>query len=176
MIRSLIEGMLGEFGRQLLYFYEANAIIINSIILAYGLFMLLSWNNLVRVYRFMVIEVAKSVHLDEDLNRKSTNKKVRDTIGVPWEKAVQAAPFPFVARVGALWPRRMSVETLQRYFDDKEIVDQAIRLLKGENIKRISPSSKRLAERERAERGIVFGRAAPKPAPEEPEVEEQQEA
>ena len=172
MIRSLIEGMLGEGGRQLLYFYEANACIINSIILTYGMFMALAWNNLVRVYRYLIVEVAKNVHLDEELNRKSTNKKVRDTVGVPWEQAVEAAPFPFVARIGAFLPKRISVETLQSFFDDKEIVDQAFKLLKGENIKRMTPSSRRLAERERASRGLVFGSSAAKPAPEDPEPEQ----
>jgi hypothetical protein len=149
MIRSFVEMMLGDFGRQLLYFYEANSCVINSVIFTYGLFMLLSWNNLVRVYRFLVIEVAKTVHLDEDLNRKSTTKKVQKNIVIPWEKAIQVSPFPFMARIGAIFPKRMSVENLQSYFDEKDIVENAIKLLKGENIRRITPSSQRIMRRER---------------------------
>jgi len=152
MIRSFVEAMLGEFGRQILYFYEANACVLNAVILTYGLFMLLAWNNLVRVYRFLIIEVAKNVHLDENLSRKSTNKRVRDTIQIPWEHAVKQSPFPFLARIGALLPKRMTVETLQMYFDDKEIVDMALKLLKGENIRRMNPMSRQLVERERAAR------------------------
>jgi hypothetical protein len=150
MIRSFVEAMLGDFGRQILYFYEANACVFNSVIVTYGLFMLLAWNNMVRAYRFLIIEVAKEVHLDENLSRKSTNKRVRDTLQIPWERAVKQSPFPFLARLGALLPKRMSNETLQMYFDDKEIVDSALKLLKGENIRRMTPMSRQLIERERA--------------------------
>lgn len=150
MIYSFIEGMMGEVGRQILYFYEANACAINSVILAYGLFMWLTWNNLVRVYRYLIIEVAKTIHLHEDLKRKSTNKRVRDTIDIPWEEAIEASPMPFVGRLGALTPKRMSVETLQMYFGEKEIVDGALKLLKGENIRKLTPRSRKLIEREKA--------------------------
>ncbi|MFN2143974.1 MAG: hypothetical protein ACK2T7_01415 [Anaerolineales bacterium] len=152
MIRSFLEMMMGEVGRQMLYFYEANACVINSVILTYGLFMFLCWNNLVRVYRYLVVEVAKTIHLDEDLGRKSTNKRVRDTIEIPWQQAVEIAPFPLVGHVGALLPKRMSVETLQLYFDEKEIVDRAMKLLKGTHIKAIAPSSKHIGERLRNHR------------------------
>lgn len=150
MIRSFIEAMMGEVGRQILYFYEANACAINSVILTYGLFMWLTWNNLVRVYRYLIVEVAKAIHLHEDLKRKSTNKRVRDTIEIPWEEAAKTSPIPFVARLGALAPKRVSVETLQMYFDEKEIVDGALKMLKGENIRKLTPSSRSLAEREKA--------------------------
>lgn len=149
MIRSFIEMMLGEVGRQILYFYEANACVINAVLFTYGLFMLLSWNNLVRVYRYLIVEVAQKAHLDENLNRKSTNKKVRDNIQIPWEQAVSKSPFPLIARIGTLRPKRITVKALQTYFDEKEIVDGAIKLLKGENIKRMTPNSRRLAERDR---------------------------
>ena len=123
---------------------------ISSVIVTYGLFMLLTWNNMVRVYRYLIIEVAKSIHLNKDLSRKSTNKRVRDTIDIPWGQAVEKAPFPLIARLGALYPRRMTAETLQMYFDEKEIVDRALKLLKGENIRRMTPTTRQLMERERA--------------------------
>ncbi len=152
MIRSFIEAILGVYGRQILYFYEANAIIFNSIIFAYGLFMLLAWNNMVRVYRYLIVEVAKIVHLDDSLGRKSTNKRVRDTIQIPWEQAVSKTPFPFIGRIGALLPKRITVETLQMYFAEKDIVDQAIKLLKGENLKKMTPMSRQMLKRERAKK------------------------
>lgn len=171
MIRSFVEMMLGEVGRQILYFYEANACVINAVVVTYGLFMLLAWNNLVRVFRYLIVEVAKTVHLDEKLSRKSTNKRVRDTIQIPWEQAVSVAPFPFVARIGALLPKRMTVETLQTYFDEKEIVDRALKLLKGENIKRMAPSTRKLAERERAKKVESQSQSSPDPSQKSPDQE-----
>lgn len=174
MIRSVVEALLGDFGRQILYFYEANAGLINTLVILYGLFMFLTWNNLVRVYRFLIIEVAKMVHLDEELNRKSTNKRVRDTIEIPWEKAVSAAPFPFVGRLGALWPKRMSADVLQTYFEDKDLVSQAIKLLKGENIKRMMPNSRSLIDRERAKKAGTLTPSEPVAFPEEIEPQQSQ--
>ena len=150
MIRSFLEAMMGEYGRQILYFYEANSCVISSLIVTYGIFMFLTWNNMVRVYRYLIIEVAKLVHLDENLSRKSTNKRVRDTIDIPWGQAVEKAPFPLIARLGALYPKRITEETLKMYFDEKEIVNRALKLLKGEDIRRMTPTTRQLMERERA--------------------------
>jgi hypothetical protein len=148
MIRSFIEMMLGEFGRQVLYFYEANALTINLLVLAYGLLMLMCWTSLVRIYRFIVITVARAIHENPDLDRKSTHKRVRETVEIPWQQAVDAAPFPLIARVGALVPRRKSVANLQRLFDEEEIVENAFLVLKGTHIRRIMPSYRRIVRKE----------------------------
>lgn len=152
MIRSFVEMMLGEFGRQILYFYEANAWLFNSLILVYGLFMLLAWNNLVRCYRYLVIEVAKQIHLSDDVGRKSTTKQVGSAVEVPWEQAADVSPFPFVARIGAVLPKRITAESLQGYFDEKDIIQHAVEMLKGENIRRISPSVRKIINKEMADK------------------------
>lgn len=148
MVRAFIEMLLGEWGRQLLYFYEANACIINSIVFTYGVLMFISWNNLVRTYRFLIVEVAKQVHTSEDLNRKSTNKKVRDSVVVPWEEAVKLSPFPFISRMSGLLPKRMTVENLQGFFDEKDLAEQAINALKGVPIKSMAPNIRKMRQRE----------------------------
>ena len=149
MVRGLIEMLLGDVGREMLYFYEANALVINILVLGYGFFMFYSWTNLVRIYRYLVTETAKQIHLHKDLNRKSTNKRIRDTVGVPWEKAIETSPFPFVTRLGGLIPRRKSIESLQYFLDEKEIVTQALAVLKGQaNPARIMPSNRRMMRQE----------------------------
>jgi hypothetical protein len=148
MVRAFIEMLLGEWGRQLLYFYEANACIINSFVLTYGVLMFISWTNLVRTYRFLVAEMAKQVHTSEDLNRKSSNKRVRDSVTIPWEKAIEISPFPFISGMSGLLPKRMTVENLQEMLDEKDLADKAIRALKGEHIKRMAPSIRLMQKRE----------------------------
>ena len=148
MVRAFIEGMLGEVGRQILYFYEANALVINSVVLTYGVFIYASWMNLVRIYRFLIVEMATAAHTSEELNRKKTNKKIRDTIGIPWEKAVDQAPFPFIARTGGLLPRRNTVENLKFYFSEKDLADKTLKALQGERIQRMSPSSQKIMQKE----------------------------
>ena len=152
MLRPLIEGLLGEFGRQLLYTYEANAYWMNWIVLFYGLIMFASWQNLVRSYRFLIVEMAKEAHTSDELNRKKSNKKIRQIIGVPWEKAVEQSPFPFVAKVGDLIPKRNSVENLQKFLDEKDLADKTLKALRGEKIKRMMPSYRKMMKKEMDER------------------------
>ena len=148
MVRSFIEAMLGEVGRQILYHYEANAYWINVIVLIYGVFMFAAWQNLVRIYRFLIVEMAKEAHTSEELNRKKSSKKIRKIIGVPWEKAVEQSPLPFIARIGDLAPKRNTVENLQGYFDEKDLADKALRALQGEKIQKMMPSSRRMLKKE----------------------------
>ena len=148
MLRPLIEALLGEAGRTILFAYEANAYWINWIILAYGAFMFASWMNLVRIYRFMIVEMARAAHTSDELNRKKSNKKIRTIIGVPWEKAVEQSPFPFVARIGALIPKRKTVKNLQLLLDEKDLADKALQALQGARIQKMMPSTRKIMERE----------------------------
>ena len=148
MVRSFIEVLLGEVGRQLLFAYEANAYWINWLVLFYGLIMFVSWMNLVRIYRFLIVEMAKSAHTSEDLNRKKSNQKIRKIVGIPWEQAVAQSPLPFIARIGDLVPRRKTVENLQRFLDEKDLADKTLKALQGEKIQKMSPSTRRMMQRE----------------------------
>jgi hypothetical protein len=148
MLRPLIEALLGEVGRQLLYTYEANAYWINWIVLAYGAIMFASWMNLVRIYRYLIVEMAKEAHTSEELNRKKSNKKIREIIGIPWEEAIKASPLPYVARIGDLWPRRKTVENLKKFLDEKDLADKTLKALQGERIQKMSPSTRRMMQRE----------------------------
>ena len=152
MVRSFVEAILGEVGRQLLFTYEANAYWINWVVLAYGLFMFASWQNLVRIYRFLIVEMAKEAHTSDELNRKKSNKKIRDIIGIPWEEAVKQSPFPFFARIGDLIPKRKTVENLKKFLDEKDLADKTLKALQGERIQRMSPSTRRMMQRELEEK------------------------
>ena len=114
--------------------------------------MFAAWNNLLRIYRFLIVEMAKDAHTSEELNRKKSNKKIRKIIGVPWEKAVEASPFPFIARIGALVPKRKTVENLQLLFDEKELADNVLKALQGARIKRMIPSTRKMLQRETDQR------------------------
>jgi hypothetical protein len=148
MVRAFIEMILGEVGRQMLYFYEANACAINSVVLTYGVLMFASWNNLVRIYRFLIVEIAKTIHLEEDLNRKTTKKQVLESVEIPWEAAIEKSNFPFIARMAGLLPKRKTVENLKIYFDEKELAEQALKALKGADIRKMAPMTRKLQQRE----------------------------
>jgi hypothetical protein len=151
MIGPFIEAMLGDVGRAILYFYRDHALVINIIVLTYGLFMYAAWMNLLRIYRFLIVEIAKAAHTSEDLNRKKSNKKIRKVIGVPWEKAVETSPYPFIARLGALIPKRKTVGNLQQLLNEKDLADKALQALQGAPIKRMMPNIRQMLQQERGE-------------------------
>ncbi len=152
MVGPFLEALMGDAGRAILYFYQANELIINSTILVYGVFMFLCWNNLLRIYRFLIVEMAKSAHLSDDLNRKKSNKKIRKIIGIPWDKAIEVSPFPYIARIGALSPKRKTIENLQLLFNEKDLADKALKALQGAKIQRMMPSNREMLQREMDQR------------------------
>jgi hypothetical protein len=148
MVGPFIEAMMGDIGRAILYFYRDNSLIINLIVLTYGLFMFIAWNNLLRIYRFLIVEMARAAHTSEELNRKKSNKKIRKIIGVPWEKAIETSPFPYIARIGAIIPKRKTIENLQLLFDEKDLADKALKAIQGAKIQKMMPSTRKMMQRE----------------------------
>jgi len=147
MVGPFIEALMGEVGRQILYFYRDNALVINVSILIYGVIMFAAWQNLVRIYRFLIVEMAKAAHTSEELNRKKSNKKIRKIIGIPWEKAVEQSPIPLIAMVGDLIPKRNTTVNLQGFFDEKDLADKTLKALQGAKIQKMMPSSRKILKR-----------------------------
>ncbi len=150
MVRAVVEGLLGEVGRQLLFFYEAHALTINLIVLTYGLIMLMAWLALTRIYRHLVVLVAKEIHLNTRVNKDSSIKQIRSTIKIPWKEAVNAARFPIISGQTGLFPVRKSVKSVQPMLDEDELITHALAVLNGENPRKIMPSYKRMLAKKRS--------------------------
>ena len=148
MVRIAVETLLGEVGRQILFFYEAHSFVINLIVLAYGIILFFSWSNLVKIHRFLVIEIAKQIHLRGDLDKDSSPKKVLKKVNIPWEKAIEKSRFPFVAKMSGLWPKRKSVAVLKEIIIDFDLAAHALAVNNGANIRKISPNTKHMYERD----------------------------
>lgn len=153
MIGPFIESMLGVWGRALLHYLQQNAAVVSLIAVAYGSFMLMCWVTMVRIYRYAVLKVASQIHVDPELSKKMKPRKLEQEIEIPWQAAVEAARFPFVARQGALWPKRASASTLAALVEDREVIDDALKLLRGTPIGRIHPQYRLMRQRELARIG-----------------------
>jgi hypothetical protein len=149
MVREVVEGMLGEVGRQLLYFYEANALPLNLLVLTYGLLMLMAWLALTRIYRHLVVLVAKEIHLSPDVNKDSSFKHIRSTIKIPWKVAVNAATFPLISSQTGFYPIRKSVESVKSILDEDELIKHAIAVLNGEDPRKIMPTYRSMMNKKR---------------------------
>jgi hypothetical protein len=162
MVRVVVEGMLGEVGRQILFFYEAHALTINLLVLTYGLIMLMAWLALTRIYRHLVVLVAREIHLNTRVNKDSSIKHVRSTIKIPWKEAVNAARFPIISGQTGLFPVRKSINNVQSMLDEDELITHAIAVLNGENPRKIMPSYKRMLAKKRSMLASADKRKDPK--------------
>jgi hypothetical protein len=132
--------MMGGMFRSVLYFYEAHALPLNAIVLVYGLVMLMAWLNLVRIYRYLVVAVAKQIHLNPNLSAKSSVEKVAELIPIPWEEAVKASRFPLIGSQAMLWPMLNSAAAVEKVIDREELLGHALAVLNGTHPLKIQPS------------------------------------
>jgi hypothetical protein len=139
MIRVIIETLLGSAGTQVLQFYEQYSLIINSIVVLYGAILLLSWVTHLRIYRHLAVLVAKGIHEDATLNRKSKLRLIKEKVEIPWKEAIDAAPFPLIAQQGSLVPRRKSVANMKLLTNDDELISHGRDVLRGTHPKRVKP-------------------------------------
>jgi hypothetical protein len=150
MIREVIEALMGGLFRALLAFYEAYALPLNLVVLAYGVTMLLAWQNLVRIYRYLVVSVAKQIHLNPALNAHSSVRQVGELVAIPWAEAIKLATFPFVGSQVMPWPLPKSVTAVQRIVDQDELLRHALDVLNGTHPHRIMPTYRRMWRRRQA--------------------------
>jgi hypothetical protein len=150
MIREVIEALMGGLFRSLLAFYEAYALPLNLVVLAYGVTMLLAWQNLVRIYRYLVVAVAKQIHLNPALSAQSSVRQVGEVVAIPWTEAVKLATFPLIGSQVMPWPLPKSVGAVQRIVDQDELLRHALDVLNGTHPLRIMPTYKRMWNRRRA--------------------------
>jgi hypothetical protein len=158
MIRGLIDSMLGDAGRSVLQFYEQHALLFGLVIVAYGICMYLSWQNLIQIYRFLVLAAAATLKADPStaqptgMNRRPKGRSDETDVALPWQQAVDSVRFPFVSPRAGLWPQRKSIAAAQKIIDPVELWEHARAVAAGVDVRRISPAY-RLAAPQRTRAG-----------------------
>ena len=147
MVRAFIEVLLGEVGRNILYFYEEHALIINLLVLTYGCTILMSWLTLTRIYRYLVVEIAKQIHTSKTINKESNIKKITSAINIPWDEPVSISKFPFISPRMGLIPVKKSSKNIQTFIDEEELIRDAIAVLKGTDPRKITPRYRKMEEK-----------------------------
>lgn len=128
-MRDFLVSFMGPLFGLLFDFYEAHAVVFNTVVVAYGFVIILSWTNLVNIRRQLVAAIISQVqHAPEKYAEAKSQQAMKD-IKIPWEDAVSAARFPLVARQVALYPRRKSVETVQELLPAEALVKEALEVV-----------------------------------------------
>lgn len=96
----------GDWGPLLLDFYSRNSAWINTIVVVYGAFLLLSWWNLRRMRDHLRADVMGQLE-------KRPGEVDKEALNIPWDEALRASRFPFIAAEWGFLPRRVSTDNLQ---------------------------------------------------------------
>ena len=126
-----VKSKTGVWGPALLDFYFQNAGWINAILVAYGLLLLLSWQNLSRVIDALVdqiLEQAKQTKVPEEKAGKPKIVHLSD-FRPSWEDAFASSKFPFVAKGNGLIIRRSNLENVRALISNRELIQRCSRQL-----------------------------------------------
>ena len=129
MVLAVLQGLLGEWGRAVLYFYLANSLWINLIVVAYGVLIVLSWVNLKNIRNSLVWSLVDQLKSQVEVISGKLAKKEKASLVVPWESAVGKSRFPLVAFQSALVPHRLSIKRVQAMLPMEDLVNDALRIL-----------------------------------------------
>lgn len=129
MIYAIIESYLGPIGRAMLHFYQTNSLAINSVVVLYGLLIVLSWTNLVSIRKRLIGSIVAQMVQSGTLHSRSKVKCVLSEVDIPWQAAIDDVRFPFVARQTAFWPKRKTVEAVQELLPAEDLAQQALEAL-----------------------------------------------
>lgn len=118
MIFAFIRSLLGEFGRAILDFYIENSLLINSIIVVYGICVVFAHRSYT-----LTLEKIKSILGVENKEIGSEKiKKMIDKSKMDWEEVHSVSRFPFIAVPGKIWLQIRNTNTLQQLFSRENLL------------------------------------------------------
>ncbi len=116
-----IKSLTGVWGPALIDFYKLNAIWINSLVLIYGIVLLLAWRNLDQLQENLLNQL---IATDSSfLSRTKKNASGFSTDSIPentWVEAFKSNQFPLLSRQNSFRLHRSSIETFKKATISKE--------------------------------------------------------
>lgn len=144
MVRALVYMILGPLGIRVLEYYQANSLVINSVVLAYGVLIFISWRNLAGIRKRLVADMVRQLRQAGHTEAGMRASQVIKWTEIAWEESLRGVRFPLVARQTELWPKRVSLAAVQQMLDPKVLAADAIETLTGKRPKREDkPASRR---------------------------------
>lgn len=126
-----VKSKTGIWGPVLLDLYFQNAGWINAIVFAYGLLLLLSWQNLSRVSDSLVDQIlsqAKEIRVKQVKGSKPKIVHLSD-FPLSWDQAFASSRFPFIAKQTGFLIHRSSLENVHRLISNRDLIQRCSRRL-----------------------------------------------
>jgi len=121
----------GVWGPFLLDYYIQNTWWINTIVVAYGFLLLLSWQNLSRMSDVLVDQILEQAKDMKSRNIEPGKSKLvhLSDFRLSWEQAYASSRFPFVAKGTGFIIRRSSPENIHAMIPDRDLIQRCSRRL-----------------------------------------------
>jgi len=118
-----IKTLTGEWGPYLINLYKLNAIWINSLVLIYGIVLLLAWRNLDQMQENLVnLLIVADRSLLSRINKNEAGFSTADISEISWEEAFKANQFPLLSRQNGFSLHRASIESFKKATITKEFI------------------------------------------------------
>jgi len=132
-----VKSKTGVWGPALLDFYFHNAGWINAIVVAYGLLLLLSWQNLSRMSDSLVDQILEQARVIKVAKGKGSNSRVvhMSDFQLSWESAFASSKFPFIARQAGFMIRRSKLENVRELISERDLILRSSRQLEKMGIR-----------------------------------------
>ncbi|MCK6582256.1 MAG: hypothetical protein L6Q49_04060 [Anaerolineales bacterium] len=126
-----VKSQTGVWGPALLDIYFRNAEWVNTLLVAYGLLLLLSWQNLARIGDALAGQILEQA--GRKIKASSKTKKPKSIrlsdFDLSWEEAISVSRFPFVAKQTDILIHRASPENIRTLITERELIQRCARRL-----------------------------------------------
>ncbi len=126
-----VKSQTGVWGPALLDIYFRNAGWVNTLLVAYGLLLLLSWQNLARIGDALAGQILEQA--GRKIKASSKIKKPKSIrlsdFNLSWEEAISASRFPFVAKQTGILIHRVNSENIRALISERELIQRCARRL-----------------------------------------------
>jgi hypothetical protein len=113
-IYQWVSSLTGVWGPALVSFYNANALWINTIVVLYGIVLLLSWQNTEHIADALVSQVLAQAAKIPGRESRPRRKVHLSQFRLSWEDALAHGKFPLVTSQAGFVPRKRTLENVQR--------------------------------------------------------------
>jgi hypothetical protein len=130
MVLDWMHNLIGQWGLSLSAFYNTNSLWINLLVLVYGTWVILAWSNLKNIRMSLLQTMIKQLRSQPDLPSSLSPEEALPHLEIPWESAIHASRFPFIAHQFTLIPRRLSIESVQALLPGDYLTGEALRIIR----------------------------------------------
>lgn len=126
-----VKSQTGVWGPALLDIYFRNAAWLNTLVVVYGLLLLLSWQNLSRITDALTGQILEQAGGKIKTKSKAKEPKIihLSDFDLSWEKAISASRFPFVTKQTGFLIHRASLENIRTLITERDLIQRCSRRL-----------------------------------------------